>query len=72
MIHAVFFICYTSIKHSNQEEGGNLVLLGPVPWAPAGLCRLMPPACVCEVGDAFFLSPMEGAEAQRMGQGGLT
>lgn len=72
MIYALFFICYTSIKHSNQEEGGNLALLGPVPRAPTGLCHLIPPASVREVGDAFFLSPVKGAEARRMGRSGLT
>lgn len=65
MIYALFFIRYTSVKHSNQEEGGNLALLSPVPRTPAGLCHLILPASICEVGDAFFLSPVKGAEAQR-------
>lgn len=68
MIYALFFIRFTSVKHSNQEEGGNLALLSPVPRTPAGLCHLILPAPICEVGDAFFLSPVKGAEAQRMGQ----
>lgn len=59
MIYILFFIYYTSIKHSNQEEGGNLTLLSPVRRTATGLCHLILPTSMCEVGDAFFLSPMK-------------